>query len=313
MELTIDFETRSHADLKKFGAWKYNRHASTETLCLSVKVDDQASRIWIPDYWRAKVPVGTFYPLSLPEVFELIEKADTIEAHNAEFERSHWEGVCRGKHGWPALPVEKLRCSAARAAACALPRSLGEACAVLGLPTQKDLDGRQVMMRMCKPVRVRRTKCDACGGAGQSEDFEGCDACGGTGNKAVEQSWHEDVGDYVKLCNYCMRDTDAERALSKALPHMAPDELALWQLDGRMNARGVRCDREATVAWMREIARAEDALRKEWATLTNGEVKSPSQVAKTLEYFKKEFGVELSDLQKGTVADELESLAEMTP
>ncbi len=243
-------------------------------------------------------------------MWQLIKEADTIEAHNAEFETAVWHHVCHKRMGWPDLPREKLRCSAARAAMCALPRSLGAACAVLGLPIQKDGEGHKLMMKFCKPHKARKIDCPECIGTGRDFIDASCVECQGTGKLPGGDIWHEDLDDYVKLCRYCMTDTDSERGLSKALPPLPEEELKLWQLDQRMNARGVRLDRESTIAWIAEIEKAEISLRKEWKELTGGKVDSPTQRNKVLDYFKTEFNLTLDDLAKDTVADAIESLAE---
>ena len=314
MELTIDFETRSKCDLKKCGADKYSADPSTELMCLAIKEDDKPAGIWIPDYWMEKLPGN--HGLRLYEaaaVGDAIWRADTVEAHNMSFERPMWFNICHKRMGWKNLPQEKLRCSAARAAMCSLPRSLGAAGAVLGLPQQKSNEGHQIMMRMCRPKNARKVDCDECMGTGNDFVDDPCWKCEGTGKLTGEQTWYEDADDFVKLCKYCIQDVDAERALSKALPPLPPAELALWHLDARMNATGVKVDREAVEAWIVEIAKAEKALLAEWKQLTNGKVASPKQVQKSLEYFKTEFNVVLEDFTKSTVSDALESLAELTP
>lgn len=139
MRLTIDFETRSRADLKACGAWAYAEHPSTEVLCLA----GQEGR-------------GRPFPVDLdnPAHFlDIMGAADEIEAHNVEFELAIWTEVLEKRRGWPRLPRHKLRCSAARAAMAGLPRSLAMACKALKLPEQKDNDGYKLMMRMCKPKR----------------------------------------------------------------------------------------------------------------------------------------------------------------
>ena len=50
----------------------------------------------------------------------------------------------------------KLRCSAAKAAMFGLPRDLAGACAALGVPQQKDIEGSKLMLRLCKPRAARK-------------------------------------------------------------------------------------------------------------------------------------------------------------
>ena len=144
MKLTIDFETRSACDLKVHGSWVYSEHPTTEALCLAIK-------------WHGHPPilldVKKLDPKELPGV---LARATTIEAHNASFEFAIWQNICVKRHGWPPLPAEKLRCSAAKTSMHALPRSLDQACRALGLPIQKDAEGYRLMLKMCKPRPARK-------------------------------------------------------------------------------------------------------------------------------------------------------------
>ncbi len=315
MHLTIDFETRSRCNLKKADAWKYAEDSSTEVMCLSVKVDNKPARIWLPPYWSKKLSglekaAICQIPVYDAELSYLISQADTIEAHNAGFEAAIWYAVMHLILGFLDIPPEKWRCSASRAAMCALPRALGQAGAVLGLPIQKDLDGHQIMMKFCKPKKTRTKECSACKGYGKVDELE-CVICEGRGQVGGEEYWHEDTADFVKLCQYCLRDTESEYALSQALPPLPPKELALWQLDQRMNRAGVRVDVPAVNAWIGEIAKEEKKLLTEWYELTGKKVKSPKQTAATLAFFKTEFGLDLPDLQKDTIAGALEDLGDL--
>ncbi len=317
MNVCIDFETRGKADLKKIGGHKYSADPSTEIQCLSIKEDDKPSRIWIPNNWLVKLVDArrtelTRHLVKEEEVLWLVDQADELEAHNVSFEQAIWRNICHKQYGWPDLDESKLRCSAARAAMCSLPRGLGQACAVLGLPVQKDNEGHLVMMRMCKPRKGRKLPCPECIGTGKDFIDASCTVCDGTGKLPGPEAYNEDLDDYIKLCLYCMKDTDAEYALSQALPELPPTELEIFRLDMRANNTGVRLDRAATEAWIAEIAKAETALLAEWKILTKGKVSSPKQIQKTLDFIKSEYNVELKDLAKDTVVDALTELAELS-
>lgn len=293
MNLTIDFETRSRADLKKTGPWVYGSHSSTQALCLSIKVDNEPSCLWLPSFTYGWLPMGHGLPIMTADrLVELVEQAETVSAFNAEFEQAIWHHVMVRRHAFPEIPLNKWRCSAARAAMCALPRSLGEACSVLGLATQKDMEGKRIMMKMCKPQKSR--KAVKVGGlVPVNPDY-----------------WHEDPSDFVKLCRYCLQDTEAEHDLSRALPPLPPNELAIWRLDQLINRRGLLVDVPAAQAMVRAIADYEAKLLIEFRGITQGKLSSPKQVQAFLEYLKTEFGVELEDLKKNTVVGALEDIAE---
>jgi DNA polymerase bacteriophage-type len=290
MELTIDFETRSDEDIKN-GAQKYASAPRTEVTCMSLKVDDEPSRIYVPQYWYNKIGIKGLQEivggdmsrvLYQGDVSSLVYKADEIEAHNCEFEEAIWRYHMEPFFG--VLPVHKLRCSAVRAAMCSLPRSLAEAIKVLGLPVVKDEEGRKAMLKICKPQKS-------------------------TKKGVTTEWWHEEPSDYITMAKYCLTDTDAERGLSLALPALPPRELELWQLDQRMNREGVMVDVEATEAWIREIQIEEAKLMREWDFLTQKQI-GPRQTAALPQYFRENFGVDMPDFAKDTVADTLAAYEE---
>ena len=191
MKITIDFETSSHADLKAVGAWMYSRHSSTEVMCVGWSSGAASGQ------WRGGDPL----PLDL--FAEIAVMADIVEAHNSFFEYCIWLNVCVKKYGWPAVPDDMWRCSAAKAAACSIPRGLGDAGRALGLSVVKDEgEGKWEMMKLTKGKR----------------------------------------GDWDKMLAYNRGDVAAEEALSRALPDLSSRELEVWRASERMNRRGFMVD-----------------------------------------------------------------------
>ena len=285
MNLTIDFETRSRADLKKVGAWAYAQHPSTEIMCMAMRtesplvkglVNEVSTGLWAPDKFGSKITEPL--PWLAEKGFKIdIEHADTIEAHNAGFERAIWEEICVKRLGWPTIPPGKWRCSAAKAAAHSLPRSLEGAGEALGLAIQKDKEGHRIMLKLCKPR---------------------------TPTKKNPNTWNEDPEDLLKLFRYCLRDVEAEHALSEALRALSLKEQAVWHLDQEINARGVYVDVDAAKAAISIVTKHSKAMLNEMDGLTHDMVKSVTQVAKTLDWLKTR-GVDLPNLQKETVKDYL--------
>jgi len=133
--LYIDFETRSHCDLKKHGAWNYSIDPSTEVLCMAWKIDDGPINLWTRD-------------MPFPYVVAKHVKAGgLVEAHNAFFEYVIWHHVLK----LHKIPIKQWRCSAALAASRGLPRSLAGAATAAGLSVEKDREGYLLMLKMCKP------------------------------------------------------------------------------------------------------------------------------------------------------------------
>jgi len=143
MKITIDFETRSHADLNKVGAWMYSIHPSTEPLVIA-----WSDGLIYENQWNIGEPPPR-------ELFDLIrDPAAIVEAHSAFFEYCIWNNVCIPRLKWPVIPWEKWRCSQSKVAACSLPKSLGAAGRILNLSVVKDeLTGKMILSKMSKPKK----------------------------------------------------------------------------------------------------------------------------------------------------------------
>ena len=46
--ITIDFETKSYADLPKVGTWAYSEDPTTEVICVAYGVDSKPIQTWWP-------------------------------------------------------------------------------------------------------------------------------------------------------------------------------------------------------------------------------------------------------------------------
>lgn len=261
----IDFETRSPVDIRGCGAWVYSEHPETDVHCMAYAIDDG--------------PVGLWYPGCPPPmgIFDLILEGEPVEAHNALFERAIWENVMVPKHNWIKVRPEQWRCSAAKAAARALPRALGQVSSVLGLKAQKDTLGQRVMMKLCRPR---------------------LDGSYWTPAKSPE--------DFKVLYAYCKQDVEVERELNKQVRDLHPDELKVWQLDQKINTRGIMLDIEAVEAAISMINTYEKKLLKEVNQITKGKLENVSQRNKALQWLSVQ-GLTLDDFKKKTVSEALEN------
>lgn len=139
----VDFETRSAIDLPKNGVYRYAMDPSTDIWVLGYRLGDGPVMAWVP---------GDPVPEPLAEH---ICSGGLLFAHNAMgFERVIWHHILTPRYGFPEPALEQWRCTAAMAAAMALPRSLEAASTVMGLPVRKDMAGHNLMLRMAKPRRV---------------------------------------------------------------------------------------------------------------------------------------------------------------
>lgn len=279
MKLTIDFETRSKASIKKTGAWAYAEDPSTQIMCLAVKCNADPAVIYIPKYFCRLLPANHGLPLiDADQVLASVQKAAVIEAHNAGFERAVWHFICQKRLGWPEIPLAKWRCSAAKAAAFALPRALEDAGAALGLPIIKDREGHRIMLKLSKPRKPTKH------------------------NAAL---WHESPEELLKLFQYCIRDVEAEYCLSSTLRDLSFAEQNLWFLDQKINTRGIYADVDAAQCAIKLIAQHAEELQKKLRQITCGKVKTGKQLAALLAWVNAH-GADLPDLKADTVKAVLE-------
>jgi DNA polymerase len=262
-KLTIDFETRSAAPLKKCGAAAYAQHHSTDVVCLALKLPNFEPSIWFgPDFRFRDCPEwNAMRPLRDNEMLDLIQEADIIEAHNAQFEYFIWKYVMT-RYGFPMIDASKLRCSAAKAAMFGLPRTLEGACLAAGVPQQKDMEGSRLMMRLCKPRRPRKDEML------RDPDWES------------KLYWHGTPEEFVREAQYCLQDVRAEESLSSVLPELPETEQKLWHLDLAINDRGVRVDAPAVVSVLDCVENHSASMAKEFQSMTG--LSSPRQRDATL-------------------------------
>jgi DNA polymerase bacteriophage-type len=237
-KLYIDIETRSECDLRKAGAYVYAEHPSTEIIVICWAVDEGPVQAWRMGDDPARLAT-----------LALDTEAMRLLAHNAGFERTLLCGG-PGKRLGLDFPTDLARwdCTAARAAACGLPRSLEGAANALNFSATKDKQGHALMLQMCKP---------------KSKTGPGADK---------PTAWWDDAERMVRLAAYCAQDVEVERALDRMLPALSPMERRAWELTERMNDRGVAVDEKLLVRVSLLIDDATRAINATIGAKTNGAV-----------------------------------------
>lgn len=263
----IDFETRSTIDLPKTGAYIYAMHPTTDVWCMAYAFDDQPVQLWTP---------GNAFPA---ELAEHIRSGGICIAHNAAFERVIFEYVMPRYHT-PSPNLKQWRCTMAMAYAMALPGSLEEAAAAVGLQQQKDMAGRRLMLQMSRPRR-QETDCLNCNGNGIFYSNVG-PAC-------TCLIWWDDDDRKQRLYAYCKQDIEVERMLEKRLMQLRPQEQQIWHLDQQINDRGVYIDKELCEKAMLVVDKAEDVLDREMKAVTGGMVKKCSEVSNLMKFLHDNF------------------------
>jgi len=210
--------------------------------------------------WQAGYPHLGIDQSDFPqELADHIAAGGLVEAHNAFFEWCIYNNVWRKMlPELPPLSLDQIRCSAAKAAAFALPRALDKAIEALGLPHKKDMAGSANMKKLSKPRKPTAAEKKALKAEGRDPD-----------NMIF---WVEDRDLILRNTKYCAQDVRAERGLSSVLRDLTPREFEFWQMDLRMNLRGISCDIELVHIAI-ELAEAEQSrLNSELYDLTDGYV-----------------------------------------
>ena len=303
--IIFDFETRSKCDLKKSGAFKYSLDDSTRPTCLAFKDRDQKivyflnfqaiNRQWrdqsekLKNLWRSYILNGYEFT-----------------GHNAFFETVIYKNILVKRYGWPDIPFKQFRCTAAKAAACALPRNLDGAGGAMKLRIQKDKWGYIAMLRTCRPTKKwadwNRLQQKIKSGAKINEKSR---------LKSLEPEPRvflepeDDPRTWQTLYDYCKIDVKAEELLDRSLPDLPPQEQEIWFLNQKLNWRGLRID-IPTVKKIVGIMDIESKKKlKELDSLTMGLVTKPGARQSILDFLALD-GIELPNIQSKTVSDSLE-------
>lgn len=272
--LHFDIETRSTVDLKRSGADKYSKHPDTRPLCMCYAVGDTGR-------------IGLWLPGQPPPAIFVTAAADpqwVLSGHNVAFDRAIYENILVPRHGFPAIPREQFRCTAAIARSIGLPGALHGVAGALDLPEecQKDTEGGRVMLRLAKPRKPR------------------------IGEDPAGIFFEESPLLKERLFQYCRTDVNSEREAHKQLRHhrLSEFEQRLWHLDQRINDYGFCTDLELAQSCKAVAELVAQEVDAELARITGGVVTSVGQVARTLGWLGAA-GVVLSNLNKLTVEQTL--------
>ena len=163
-----------------------------------------------------------------------------------------------------------MRCTSAVASYHALPASLEAVAEHLGLEVKKDKEGSKVLRKHFKT--------------------------------------HPDeipASDLEVIKAYCKRDVEVERAIHHRLGDLPANELKVWQLDQRMNARGWRVDTALARSCIKAVNEAKATIETDLQRLTDGAVEKPTQAKRIITWLESR-GIETANLTKDTVVDLLE-------
>jgi len=259
----IDFETRGTVDLKAVGAYKYARDPQTSVLCMAWAVDKGPVEVWFrgepfPDKLRLVIAAGC-----------------EIHAWNAQFERLIWTNCQVAQLGWPEVKFEQWRCTAAKSAHASHPRALDAAVRLIHPVIEgKDKEGERLMRRMSRPQKWTK-----------KEIKQGCSGI----------KWIEDSASLIRLGEYCKQDVVIERVMDVSLPDWPAAEVAVWQMNERINDRGVPFDRPLCVRANAVLEQTTKNLSTRISAATDGAITTGDQIARIKQYVN-ERGVNVDSL-----------------
>lgn len=236
--VVIDFETKSKIDLKKVGEWRYSIDPSTDVICLGFAIGLCEIELWCP---------GDPIPNLLSGV---IRAGVFVEAHNYFFEYCIWENVLSKRYGFPRIPLDQFKCTAARAACVSLPRKLEDVGTVLKLKNQKDTVGHKSMLKVSKSDKFSEKQ-------------------------------------YSNTLEYCKQDVRTEVNLAQVIPDLVPYEQNIFDLNKIINLRGIKINVPLVKFLINVCSVLEKKLTEELVLITNGKVETASQVGKLLEFVQK--------------------------
>jgi len=270
MIYSIDFETRSKANLPDVGLDIYANDPTTEVLCIAFGTQ--------PDNVVVHKPVEfdlhgkpRFADADVLKLLDHVANGGKIQAWNAMFEYAIWNCVCVPKYGWPPIKLEQCIDSMAIAAANNIPQSLDEAGTFMDSAHKKDAVGARLIQKLCKP------------------------------NKKGE--FNDDPELLAQLFEYCQQDVRTEMGITKLLRPLTVDEQRIWELTQRINLRGVPVDPNELQNAVKAVQSAQQTIDEETLRLTGCK---PSERAKLLLWLNTR-GAELSDLTEKTVSAKLVS------
>ncbi|HEY5798299.1 MAG TPA: hypothetical protein VIU82_25135 [Bosea sp. (in: a-proteobacteria)] len=262
----MDLETRSTCDLVKKNGYCYFSDPSTEIICLAWAFGDEEPVLWWP---------GEPCP---DRIRWHIEAGGLCAAFNANFERLAFRDVLGPRHGWPVPKTEQWRCVMVMGMALGLPAKLDQMAPALKLPIAKDNEGHRLMLSMCKPRKARK------------------------GERPEGVYWIDDPEKMARLGQYALQDVRTEQAIMRCLTPLKASEQKLWELDARMNDRGVYIDENLCLQAQKVVAQTQIRLDEEMRQVTGMAVRGVSNVGE-LTAFCRQQGVDASSVAKDDLAE----------
>lgn len=271
--LNIDIETFSSVDIKKSGAYKYAQSPDFQILLFAYSWDGGPVQI-------IDLAQGEYLP---HEVVEGLADPNVIKhAYNAAFE---WYCLNRVLYS----PIEHWRCTQVHGLYCGYTAGLGAVGEALGIPQDKRKlgTGMALIRTFCMPQKPTKTN-----------------------GQRTRTLPHHEPDKWRLFKDYCIGDVAAEMEVQRRLSNFpVPDqEWQLWQLDQRINARGLAVDLLMVDGALAVDEQVTGELRAEAIALTG--LDNPKSVQQLSKWLEAETGEEVENLRKDTVSKMIVGLDE---
>ncbi|MFB6473318.1 DNA polymerase [Paenibacillus glucanolyticus] len=271
--LSVDIETFSSVDIKKAGLYKYVQSPDFQILLFAYSWD--GGPVEIVDLAQGEqIPSEIIWALSDPQV--------TKHAYNAAFE---W--YCLNKFWF--TPVEHWRCTQIHGLYCGYPAGLGKIGEALGLPQDKKKMGvgGSLIRTFCVPCKPTKAN-----------------------GQRTRTLPHHEPEKWQLFKQYCIGDVVAELEILRRLAvfPVPEQEWLLWQLDQRINVRGIACDLQLVEGALAVDEKSTTELMKEAVQLSG--LDNPKSVQQLKKWLTEEIGEEVDNLRKATVSALIEGVDE---
>jgi DNA polymerase len=267
--LSIDIETFSSVDIKKSGLYKYVQSPDFQILLFAYSFDGGVVKI-------VDLAQGELLPSELTEALQ--DPTVIKHAYNAPFE---WYSLNKFYYS----PLEQWRCTMLHGLYCGYTAGLAATAVALGLPEDKRKMGigSALIKTFCVPVKPT--------------------AKNGQRTRILP---HHEPEKWDLFKEYCRQDVVSEMEIEKRLSSfpVPEQEQKLWELDQRINAYGVKVDKELIEGALYCSQQINAELMQEAIQLSG--LENPKSVKQLTKWLEHETGKEISDLQKGTVKELIE-------
>jgi DNA polymerase len=268
--LSIDMETFSSVDLKKSGLYKYVQSLDFQILLFAYSFDGQPVRV-------IDLAQGEILPI---ELVQALKDSNVVKhAYNAPFE---WYALNKFYYS----PLEQWRCTMLHGLYCGYTAGLTATATALGLSEDKRKMsiGSALIKTFCVPVKPTAKN----------------------GQRSRNLPHHEPEK-WNLFKEYCRQDVVTEMEIEKRLSAfpVPEQEQKLWELDQRINAYGVKVDMELIEGALYCSEQITKELMQEAVKLSG--LQNPKSIKQLSKWLEEETGEEISDLQKGTVKDLIET------